>query len=159
VAILGKKTGERRTIPLTHKAFEVLKDKEKIRTRVRSIGEDLVFTHPFGQRVNIYTLRSAFEDALKRAKIEKFRFHDLRHTFATRLVQAGVNLYVVKELLGHKSLTMTMRYAHHNTESLRYGVDVLDKIGYSLVTVGDKTDSVDRPTPLPINHLQVVANV
>ena len=44
-----------------------------------------------------------------------------------RLVQAGTDLYVVKELLGHKSITMTMRYAHHNSESLRSGVDILDK--------------------------------
>jgi len=60
---------------------------------------------------------------------EDVRFHDLRHSSATRLVQSGVDLYVVKELLGHKTITMTMRYAHHYPESLRHDVDVLDGFG------------------------------
>ncbi|HET6675963.1 MAG TPA: tyrosine-type recombinase/integrase, partial [Nitrospiraceae bacterium] len=54
-------------------------------------------------------------------------FHDLRHTFATRLVQAGVDLYKVQRLLGHKSPAMTQRYAHHYPESLRDGVEILDR--------------------------------
>lgn len=61
-----------------------------------------------------------------------FRFHDLRHTFATRLVQAGVDLYKVAKLLGHKDIRMTQRYAHHYPESLRDGVEVLDRLGTKL---------------------------
>ena len=57
-------------------------------------------------------------------------FHDLRHTFATRLVQAGVDLYKVQRLLGHKSPMMTQRYAHHYPESLRDGVEILDRRGH-----------------------------
>jgi len=82
----------------------------------------------------------------------------LRHTFAARLVQAGVNLYVVKELLGHKSLTMTMRYAHHYPESLRHGVEVLDNDGHKMGTETTETGSVEHPACLPINLLQVVVN-
>ena len=55
-----------------------------------------------------------------------FRFHDLRHSFATRLAQNGVDLFTIQKLLGHKSYAMTERYAHHYTESLRRGIDVLD---------------------------------
>jgi site-specific recombinase XerD len=66
--------------------------------------------------------------------IEDFRIHDLRHTFATRLVQNGVDLYRVKELLGHKTIAMTMRYAHLYPESLRSSVEVLDAC-HVLVTV------------------------
>ena len=53
----------------------------------------------------------------------------MRHTFATRLVQNGVDLYKMKELLGHKTLAMVMRYAHHYPESLRAGVEGLDRVG------------------------------
>jgi site-specific recombinase XerD len=76
--------------------------------------------------ISVRSLRCAFAKALEKAEIGDIHFHDLRHTFATRLVQSGVDLYKVKELLGHKSFTMTMRYAHHYPESLRSSVEVLD---------------------------------
>ena len=76
--------------------------------------------------VAVRSLRDAFGKTLQKAGIENFRIHDLRHTFATRLVQNGVDLYRVKELLGHKTITMTMRYAHHYPESLRESVEILD---------------------------------
>ena len=64
---------------------------------------------------------------MKVARIENFHFHDLRHTFATRLVQSGIDLYKVQCLLGHKSPIMTQRYAHHYPESLREGVERLER--------------------------------
>ena len=54
-------------------------------------------------------IRTAFTNACKRAGIKNLRFHDLRHTFATRLVLAGVDLASVSKLLGHSSIQMTMR--------------------------------------------------
>lgn len=84
--------------------------------------------------------------ARKTADLEDVRFHDLRHTFATRLVQAGIDLYVVKELLGHKTITMTTRYAHHNPESLRHGVEVLDRTGDILVTFDEKRKVANTAT-------------
>jgi integrase len=53
-----------------------------------------------------------FEAALPKAKIRKFSWHCLRHTFASRLVMAGVDLRTVQELMGHKSIEMTVRYSH-----------------------------------------------
>jgi site-specific recombinase XerD len=73
-------------------------------------------------------LKKAFISSVKEGKIENFRFHDLRHTFATRLVQQGVDIYKVSKLLGHKDISTTQRYAHHYPESLRDGVEVLDSL-------------------------------
>jgi integrase len=127
VIIFAKKTGDRRTIPLTAKAFDVLKLKEKARTKRGSIKrEDFVFPHPGRQRVNFHTLRWAFEKAIEKAQIEDFRFHDLRHTFASRLAQQGVDPYTIQKLMGHKTFTTTQRYAHHYSESLRSGIKALE---------------------------------
>jgi integrase len=63
---------------------------------------------------------------VEKTRIEDFKFHDLRHTAATRMVQLGKDLYKVQKLLGHKSPVMTQRYAHHYPESLRDVVEALD---------------------------------
>ena len=57
-------------------------------------------------------IKHSFTTVLKEAKIDNFRFHDLRHTVATRLVEKGIDLVVVKEILGHSKIETTMRYAH-----------------------------------------------
>ena len=73
----------------------------------------------------IRSIRTAFEHSLKRAGIRDFHFHDLRHTFASNLVMAGVDLATVKELLGHKSIEMTMRYSHLSPSHKRQAVERL----------------------------------
>jgi len=106
-----------KVIPMSDKLYQMLLKRSKI-------------MHISGRvfPVSSSSARHAFDEAIKRAKLENFRFHDLRHTFATRLVQAGVNLYAVKELMGHESIRTTERYAHHYPESLRPSVMVLDKV-------------------------------
>jgi integrase len=69
-----------------------------------------------------------FRAALKRANINDFHFHDLRHTFASNLVMNGVDLFAVKELLGHKDIKMTMKYAHLSPEHRTMAVKVLDRV-------------------------------
>lgn len=115
------KNGDRRSIPLNRIAWDMLKQK----SRVRYLASDYVFTNDAGKRMDGGNLRTDYMKALKKAKIEAFTFHDLRHTFATRLVHRGIDLYKVQKLLGHRDNKTTQRYAHHYPESLRDGVDAL----------------------------------
>jgi integrase len=103
-----------------------------VEAATRAIKTDLVFCSQAYTPLEPGHLRRAFRLAPKKARIHDFHFHDLRHTFATRLVQSGVDTYNVQRLLGHKSPTMTQRYAHHDPESLRDGVGILDQVGTKL---------------------------
>ena len=69
-----------------------------------------MFLNCFGQQLK--SPRDWFDDAVEDAGIEDFTWHCLRHTFASRLVMAGVDLRTEQELLGHRTITMTVRYAH-----------------------------------------------
>lgn len=108
---------------------------------------DFVFCDPQGRR--FYAVKRSFASACRRAGIEAFRFHDLRHTFASRLVMRGASLKAVQELLGHADLKMTMRYAHLSHEHLRDSVNLLNDMpsGKEMVNIGPK---VKRASNLPI---------
>jgi integrase len=94
------KTAQTRHVPLNAEALEVLRKwHEQAPASERVIPIDTGF-------------KTAWAHLLERAHIEHFRWHDLRHHFASRLVQAGVPLNTVRELLGHSSMAMTLRYAH-----------------------------------------------
>jgi integrase len=75
-----------------------------------------------------YAFRGRWEAAVKAAGLEDFRFHDLRHTFASWAVQRGATLPELRDLLGHSSLAMVMRYAHLSPEHLRSAVARLDTV-------------------------------
>ncbi|HXI42393.1 MAG TPA: site-specific integrase [Bryobacteraceae bacterium] len=97
------KTG-RRHVPINsaaRKALEVLLS--------RAAGPNLIPEYTEAGRLD---WRRWLEDCIVWAKIQNFTWHDLRHTFASRLVMAGVDIRTVQELMGHKSILMTMRYAH-----------------------------------------------
>ena len=115
--IYGQKTSAWRGIPLTARAVSMLS--RRYRDAARRKEDDLVFTDGGGNPVDINDLRRDFLAAMKRAEVAHFRFHDLRHTFATRLAQNGVDLLTIQRLLGHTSSSTTERYAHHYVESLR----------------------------------------
>jgi site-specific recombinase XerD len=75
----------------------------------------------------IQDVKSGWKTAVQRAGISNFRWHDLRHCFASWLVMKGVDLPVVQELLGHRNIRMTLRYAHLSPHYLSEQIKVLDK--------------------------------
>lgn len=95
----------------------------------------------------IDSLKNGFKAALKRAGIEDFRFHDLRHTFANHFVMRGGDLKALQEILGHTTLTMTMKYAHlaqgHKQEAINLlnGLTTKKSDGHKMVTFS-KTEKV-----------------
>jgi integrase len=114
------KNGERREIPINQTLRDTLK---KLPWRIDS---PYVFIGRDGNRLT--DIRKGFKSALRRTGIKDFRFHDLRHTFASHLVMAGADITTVKTLLGHKSLTMTLRYAHLAPSHTQNAVNLLDGV-------------------------------
>jgi len=100
------KNGETRTVPVSGYALDVFTQHAK----VRRLDTSLVFPDNTGTRP--LGIREAFEYAVKRAGIANFKFHDLRHTFASYLAMNGATLAEIAEVLGHKTLAMVKRYAH-----------------------------------------------
>jgi integrase len=118
ILVKNTKSDRKRYIPMNDVVFETLKalpvDPES----------KYVFVNP--KTGDVYgDIKKSWATTMRRAKIEKFRFHDLRHTFASRLVQAGIPIIVVMELLGHRDLTTTMRYAHLAPTDMRQAVEAL----------------------------------
>jgi integrase len=111
------KNGEIRRVPMNKKLTETLEGGKKV------FKGEYVFSDngkPYGD------VKTGWWTALKRAKIEAFRFHDLRHTFGSRLGMAGVDIRTIQELMGHKDIKMTMRYSHPTPEHKKNAVKVLD---------------------------------
>jgi integrase len=134
ILVVKSKNGEKRTIPMNQRVFELLKAK----ARANQNDTKTVFASEAGTKILRRNLMRAFYNAMDRAKIADFKFHDLRHTFATRLAQSGIDLYMISKLLGHKDIKMTQRYSHHHPDSLRNGVEVLDKISTNLAQSNEK---------------------
>jgi len=120
LVVKNTKNNEDRIIPLNDVALNVLH-------RIpRQLHNEHVFTTPAtkrGDKVN--DVKKSFKTALEKAGIKDFRFHDLRHTFASHLIMAGVDLTTVKELMGHKDIKMTLRYSHLSPDHKKRGVDML----------------------------------
>jgi integrase len=78
----------------------------------------------------VNSVKTAFNKAREKAGLKDFRFHDLRHTFASRLVQGGVPLYEVMHMTGHKSFEMVQRYSHLAPDYAERAIQALDAFGH-----------------------------
>ncbi len=118
------KNGERRDIPINDTLRQTLNN------IIRRLDVPYVFYNKrTGRRYK--DIKTGFNAACRRADIKDFHFHDLRHTFASYAVMGGVDLTTLKEILGHKTLTMTLRYAHltpyHKVKAVGIVDDMLNK--------------------------------
>jgi integrase len=119
ITVLFSKNGRIRKIPINGTLLALF---QQMKTRASS---EYVFIYP-NSKGPVPDSRTAWLNALKKSGIPHCRFHDLRHTFATHLVAAGVDLVTVKELMGHQNILMTTRYAHAAPENKRNAVALLD---------------------------------
>ena len=112
------KNNQTRTVPLSDAAVAVLAAAER--------ASEFVFTNP-NTGTRYCDVWHAFRRACERADLEDFRFHDLRHTFASWAVQSGMDLYRLSKILGHSNVSMTSRYAHLSTQHLHEAVRLMQE--------------------------------
>lgn len=132
ITVRNTKNGRNRRVPLTARAFDVLKRRVDKLTQGANI-------FPPGPGERPWWIDSAFGRAVCRSGLYGLRFHDLRHTFATRLVTRGVDLATVQRLLGHQQIQMTLRYSHPTSDDMRRAVKVLETVtkdGHQMDTKG-----------------------
>ncbi len=138
ITIPLSKNGEKRHVPLNsaaRAALDTLWDRRKAPGYVCPGVED-------HERARDW--RRWFENAVIAAKIENFRWHDLRHTFASRLVMAEIDLRTVQELLGHKTIAMTVRYSHLSPTHLREAVERLTEKPTDTTTSTEQSSRAQR---------------
>ena len=114
VHVIKTKRNKNRVIPMNNVMYKTLQE-----LRAEANGSEKVYQSKHVQ--------SVFGTARKNADLDGLRLHDLRHTFATRLIQSGVDVFTVQKLLGHSTITMTMRYVHSFESQMRDAVAQLDK--------------------------------
>jgi integrase len=125
--VLAPKTQKTRVVPLNAEARKVLE--------YWALGKrnEFVFYNPDTGKPFV-DLKAGFGLACRKAGISGVTWHTLRHTFASRLVNRGVDIVTVQELVGHSAVTVTMRYTHTNLDSKRNAVAKLEGFGDNLVT-------------------------
>jgi integrase len=137
ILVKQTKTGSIRDIPINSHLKSILQ------SIPRHIETPYVFCKPDGTRRT--SLRKAFSSALRRAGITDIRFQDLRHTFASRLVMSGADLKTVQELMGHKSIKMTLGYSHlSNTHKSKLVEQLVIPEGYQMDTNMDTMLSMQQ---------------
>ena len=107
VKLLDTKNGDQRLVPLVGLAFDVLKE----RSKVRRLGCEFVFPARMGNGSWSPTSKE-WKRTIKKAGLDNFRIHDLRHSAASTMAMSGMTVLEIAAVLGHKTLSMTQRYSH-----------------------------------------------
>lgn len=144
VVLEETKNGERRGVPLTgsgQSALDVLREAHK-KANGGEVNDPALLFPSATKEGKPVELRKSWETALKRAKIENFRFHDCRHTAASYLVMSGATAPEVAEVLGHKDLQMVKRYAHLSKAHI---TGVLSRMTASKLNAGPTQTSTPEP--------------
>jgi len=144
ILVLDTKNGEPMSVPLCKTLYDVLVALKHKRTS----KSERVFPTDWKPKAFQVQVRRLFYKACKKVGISNFRWHDLRHDFASQLVQKGVDLYRVQRLLGHKDSRMTQRYAHLSPNDLSLTVKLLDEenVGYNMATIEKKREQLETLT-------------
>jgi integrase len=121
IRVREAKSGEGRDVPMDNTVLSLL---GSIPPRVDT---DFIFARENGQPLRGDSVSRAFKRACREAGISDFRFHDLRHHAASYLAMAGVDIKTIQEILGHRTLAMTMRYAHLSPDHKLRAIRVLDR--------------------------------
>jgi integrase len=117
----NSKSKKQRKIPVNSFLKKLL-----IELKLKSLQSEYVYLDNKGQKIN--TIRTAFTAACRRANLKGLRFHDLRHTAATRMVESGANIVAISKILGHSDIKTTMRYTHPE-DSLKEALESLGNFG------------------------------
>ena len=143
----GFENGQKREVPMSETVKNAV-------IGVRKHPESpYVFCNEHGQPR--HDIRKSFSTALRKSGITNFRFHDLRHSFASQLVMSGIDLNTVGELLGHKDITMTLRYSHLAPRHKQHAVDILSRKMESFWNVEQTTGQTSNSDVRDVEMIEV----
>jgi len=134
--VRNTKSGKDRIIPMNSLVAETLKRQD--------MSCKFIFPHPQRKNKPLKDVSYSLKTACSKIGIERFRFHDLRHTAATFMVQAGVDLVTIQEILGHSTIQMTMIYCHSSQEAKRKAIQELEKV-FNFTDVVEKGGEIAPP--------------
>lgn len=143
IRVVNGKNGEARNVPMNAYLESILQDLKKKCTN----RDGYVFTRRNGERIR--SIKDAFTAACKRAGIEDFRFHDLRHTAASLLAAGGCDIITLQHVLGHKTLAMTQRYAHLIPDRYQKTREIMQNF-WEGDTISDTV--IRRAKEMPLSH-------
>ena len=127
ITIRDTKNGSSRAVPMIDDVVAAFRELKKLSPERKDRAADRPNQAPDDVVFGIGDNKKWWEAALKDAKIKDFRWHDLRHTFCSRLAQAGKSLKVIQEAAGHKTIAMSARYAHMDHTALHNAMAVLNR--------------------------------